>query len=671
MKIPRKNIFKKIADIRRPKVLRAEDEIREIPRAENPGKRIEIAAPRQARVLPDGFPWKGLILGIMVIAIFGGGFYLFSKYEAKKGLLEDAQQKLSDSGFGSGLNLPGSLKINSFEDIGKLWPVIKGSFGAYQGLGDIAGAALALSGDIQKLQAALPQSISGTGNGATLAALTSVQKDLTKMREASDRLDTQSPEAKNILPITPEEYIGLKYKLRFWEETLGNFINWLSSSDKDVVVFLGNTSELRPSGGFWGSFGEVTLRNGDITTSTVRDINEIDKTLTTKTVPPKPLQLITANWKTADANWFFNFPDSAARAKKFLDSSGLYSVSLKKVDLVSAITPKVISDILSITGPLTVSSSKVAIDKDNFLPSIQEEVQSGQKSGTGQAKKILKDLFPAMLLKLESLDATGRGELFDDFIGWITNKDLVLWTEDKTLEPAIEAQGAAGSMFAVPQKFNGDYLAVSAANIGGQKSDFVTEEYVALEALINPDGTVTNNLKITRQHNGKKGDKWWYTAANQTYLKIFSSDFGFAPAGSGGLSKTVSSPINYKKEGYATDTLVSAIEGSAVVFKNLPNFTGFKESGKFVLATWVKTMMGKTSTVSLSYNHRLFLSPMDGVVYQFVFDKQPGINGNYDFSFTAPSGFVWAENSSPIYGYKAADIPGRLTLNLTLKKDAE
>jgi hypothetical protein len=671
MKIPRKNIFKKIADIRRPKILSAQDEIREVPRPEASEKKIEIVGPRGARISPSGFPWKGLIFGITVLAVFGGGFFLFSKYEAKKGMLFDAQQKLNESGFGGGVNLPGSFKIETLGDVTKLWPVIKGSFGAYQGLSDIAGAALALSDDIQKLQLALPQNIYGAKNGATLAALVGIQKDLTRIREASDRLDAQNPEAKNILPITPEEYIGLKYKLRFWEEALGNFASWLSVSDRNVVVFLGNSSELRPTGGFWGSFGEATLRNGDMVSSTVRDISEIDRTLQTKTVPPKPLQLITTNWKTADANWFFNFPDSAAQAKKFLDFSGLYSFSLKKVDLVSVVTPRVISDILSVTGPLSVSSSKIAIDRDNFLPSIQEEVQAGQKARTGQAKNILKDLFPAMLAKVQSLDAAGREKLFNNFINWIAKKDIMLWAEDKNLQSAIEAQGAAGSMFAIPQKFNGDYLAVVAANIGGQKSDYVTKQYVGLEAFLNPDGTVTNHLTVTRRHDGKAGDKWWYTAVNQTYLKIFSSDFGFAPSGSGGSAKTINAPVNYKKEGYATDALVTATEGNASVFKNLSNFTGFRESGKSILTTWVRTPAGKISTISLNYSHHLFLSPADGAVYQFILDKQPGVSGSYDLSFTAPSGFVWAENGSPVYGYKDADIPGRLNINLTLRKSVE
>lgn len=666
MKIPRKNISRKIADIRNPKALRAEND--SVPKPETV-KKIEIGAPRVASPgVSRHFPWVGLIIGIIVLAIFGGGFFLFSKYEAKKSLLQDAQQKFNESGFGGNLNLPGSFKITSFADVKKLWPFIKGSFGVYQGLGEVASVAFALSDDLTKLQTAVSENLAGAKNGATLSSLRTLNADLTAMREATDKVDAQSPDLKNFLPIPPDQYAALKYELRFWEEATGNLVDWLSSSDRNAVIFLENSSELRPTGGFWGSFAEVELNNGDIVSSSVRDINEIDKTLQTKIVPPKPLQLITTNWKTADSNWFFNFPDSATKAKQFLDSSGLYSTQGKKTDLIAAVTPKVISDLLTLTGPIMVSSSKVAVDKDNFLPSIQAEVQAGQSSGTGQAKKILKDLFPALISKLQALGADEKNQLLGDFINWAKNKDIMLWTEDGALQSAIEAQGAAGSIFQIPQKFNGDYLSVVAANIGGQKSDYVMSQNITFESQINLDGTATNKLTVVRTHNGKSGDKWWYAAANQAYLKLFVSDAGLSPEGTGGLAKIINAPVNYKKSGYATDTLVSAIEGSATTFKTLPNFTAFKESGKTVLTTWVKTAAGKSSAVGLNYSHRLFLSPADGVVYQFVFDKQPGVNSEYNFNISAPVGFVWGETNSPVYEYKGQEIPSRLTLNLTLKK---
>lgn len=658
-----------MADIRSPKVLRAEGEAPAPPRPDSSAKRIGIVSPWSGfERAPGRFPWRGLFVAIIVLAVFGGGFFLFSKYEAKKNLFDAAEQKLSDSGFGGNFGLSEAFKINSFKDIEKLWPLVKSGIGAYQSLGGIATAALSLSNDLAKLEGAATINLAGSGSGETLVALKAIQTDLRAVREASDGVDAKSPELKNLLPIPSEQYAELKYQLRFWEQTVGSLVDWLSS-DRNAVIFLQNSSELRPTGGFWGSFAAVTINNGDIATATVRDINEADRTLKTKTVPPKPLQLLTTNWKTADSNWFFNFPDSAARAKNFLDSSALYQG--KKVDLVSVVTPQVVSDLLALTGPLTASSSKVAIDKDNFLPSIQEEVQSGQSSGSSQAKKILKDLFPAILSKFLSLNDEQKGKLLQDFSDWAVNKDLVLWTEDRALQSAIEAQGAAGSVFQVPQKFNGDYLAVSAANVGGQKSDYVTSQKVVLESRINLDGTADNHLVVTRQHNGKKGDKWWYLAPNQAYLKVFVADPGFSPQGSGGLAKTVIAPIDYKKSGFTTDALISAIEGSAKLLKTLPNFTVFQESGKTAFATWVKTQPGKTSTITLDYNHRLFLAPAEGVVYQFVFDKQPGINGSYDFSFTAPVGFIWAESNSPVYEYKDTEILGRLNLSLTLKKAAE
>ena len=59
---------------------------------------------------------------------------------------------------------------------------------------------------------------------------------------------------------------------------------------------------------------------------------------------------------------------------------------------------------------------------------------------------------------------------------------------------------------------------------------------------------------------------------------------------------------------------------------------------------------------------------MDGVVYQFVFEKQSGTARHYSFAVSAPVGFVFKETNSPAYTYETDDPPSRLILNLTLEK---
>ena len=92
-----------------------------------------------------------------------------------------------------------------------------------------------------------------------------------------------------------------------------------------ILVMLQNPSEIRPAGGFLGSYADVTIASGTITDISVHDIADVDMAFTQKIVPPKPLQLEVARLRPADANWFFDFPSSASKTISFFNESSLYS----------------------------------------------------------------------------------------------------------------------------------------------------------------------------------------------------------------------------------------------------------------------------------------------------------------------------------------------------------
>lgn len=671
MKIPRKNISKKITDVRKPYEIRASEPIK----TDTPTEKITKIILPERKVNPistSDFSWKKVIGIILASVILGGLFFAFSVYEKKKELLNQVKEKISDTKLGSNNSINGIFNISNFQDISNRFiPILKSGLGTYQDLAGLASAFLKTSDDLNLLNQAISGNLSGDRSGKTLSALKELQADAKAMREIADNIDENSLEFRELFSFLPSDYVAFKYGLRYWENALSELNSWLMNSEKrKIAVFLQNSSEVRPTGGFWGSFLEINLKNGDIDSMEVRDISEVDRVLDTKTIPPKQLQLLIKNWRTADANWFFDFKDSASRAARFMDASNFYSSKNEHIDAVFAVSPKVISDILSQTGPITASSSKTAVDKDNFLPIIQEEVQKGHDVGSLTAKNILKDIFPVLLQKLSYLDQEKQKIIFSNVLNWFKDKDVVLWAEDPELESVFEAKNVAGRVFEIPKKFEGDYLAITAANIGGGKTDYVMTQNINFESQLNLDGTVSNKLAVSRRHNGKRSDPWWYKETNQVYLTAYISEPGTIEDAKGGIAKQIYAPINYSAAGYEKDELVSALEASRTPLKNLPWLTRGEESGKTTLSAWIRTPMNSTTTLVINYTHRLFLSPADGVGYQFVFDKQPGVNGDYDFSLIAPAGFTWADNNSPLYEYKSDNPPARVTISLTLKKSA-
>lgn len=669
MKVPKKNIFKKMMDIRAPKVLRAGESSEDGGAKRFPSE--EIFAPKAT---PESgykkrIPWKIIFLSILILVVFGGGFWAFSAYQSKQALLREVEEGLADSGLSSRLNLSdGDLTIDSFGDIvSKFWPLLKGGVGAYKGLMNGTSAWMRLEQDIAILKRNISGFFSG-GEGDVLTPLKRINEDVASLGAAIESIDATGEEFKRAINIPPEEYLNLKLELNFWKSALNSFVDWLST-DRKIVVFLQNTSEMRPTGGFWGSYAEINIRGGRLTDLEMRDINEVDRTLESLTIPPKPLQALVTNWRTADSNWFFDFSDSAGKAAEFMDSSKFYGDDGSRVDMIAAISPSVVADIFKTVGSVNVSSTKAAIDEHNFLAEIQAEVQAGQDVGSVNAKNILDEIFAALMPKLASLSVDSEQEILSALLARLGSKDIMLWAGEEEIETIFKSKGVGGTLFEIPQKFEGDYLSVVTANVGGGKSDYVMSQKIFLESQLSLDGAVSNHLEISRKNSAKSTDKWWYKMTNQSYVRVYVSSLGKLLSAKGGMQKTVRAPINYKSAGYYVDPLVEEIESTIVPGENFPWLTTFSEAGKTVLAAWQKTARSETSKLTYDYSHRLFVSPADGVVYQFVMDKQPGVNSEYDLSFTAPVGFIWEESGSPVFEYKNTDIPARLTISLTLRKE--
>src|SRR3990167_8904101 len=82
----------------------------------------------------------------------------------------------------------------------------------------------------------------------------------------------------------------------------GGFFGWVftwlgSEEPRRIAVLLQNPSELRPGGGFIGSYTELVIRKGSLESMEVRDINDPDRELTVKIIPPRPLQGLASRWR--------------------------------------------------------------------------------------------------------------------------------------------------------------------------------------------------------------------------------------------------------------------------------------------------------------------------------------------------------------------------------------
>lgn len=91
------------------------------------------------------------------------------------------------------------------------------------------------------------------------------------------------------------------------------------SMQRYLIVFQNNT-ELRATGGFMGSLALVDMDRGEIAKIEIPGGGpyQYQGSLLDYYVAPRALQLINPRWELQDANWFFDWPTSAAKISRFL-----------------------------------------------------------------------------------------------------------------------------------------------------------------------------------------------------------------------------------------------------------------------------------------------------------------------------------------------------------------
>jgi hypothetical protein len=641
--------------------------------------------------LPKGIKWG--IAGLIVIFI---GSFVVSYFLIKREVAATISSQLGtlQTGVQDLQNFDPQSAAKEFSSLGTptspagAWGSVAslfgGSGGAIRSFADLSGQLAILSQEMTDIESDAFGFVSGNGSSTLATDLASTRDTLTALEIDTNQLSGAASYFGGASPINGESYLALKAQAEGAKNFLDTFVPWLSdaTTTHHLLVLFQNPSEMRPGGGFLGSYADVSIKGGMISNIAFHDVADADVAFKQKIVPPVPLQLEETAWRPADANWFLDFPTSASETIQLFQQSGLYATAnasgtATTFDGVIAVTPQVMSDLLSVTGPITLpgatsKSASTTFTADNLVVQIQKIVQAGQaKTSGGNAtypKAILAQLYPALFQQLASSTDAQKQQILGLALNWISNKDLMFYFTNPAFETFAQTYGATGNIYQLPQNFNGDYLAIANADINSDKSELYVAQDVNYIASIGNDGTLTDSLIIKRTHNGDQSPYWWYQTTNQDYMQIFVPNGSVLDNQSGGITKNVPTPINYTNAGYGTDPNLFSIASTTEANFSYPKVTTHVESGKEVLAVWSRTPAGQSSTLTFNYTRDMFETPADGVQYQFVFERPSGATGDYHIEVDAPLGYVFAENGIASFTYESTSTPGSLMFNLTLQK---
>lgn len=488
-----------------------------------------------------------------------------------------------------------------------------------------------------------------------------------KLSEQSVRLGYASDRLASVAQIFSEKYAPIDIEITKTKDFLHSLVAFLKEpEDRHILLIFQNPTEIRPAGGFIGSFGDLIINNGNLKEIKIDDIYNADRQLNLKLLPPKELSGITPTWGARDANWFFDFPTSAKKVSSLLEESNLYKLKGIEFHGAIAINTDILQSLLAVTGPIALEKYNLTITPQNFLKELQREVEAGQDKKPGQnPKRILSALAPLLMEKLGSLSADQKSDLVLRFKNHLEQKDIMIWFRDWQMQNFFESMGVAGDVLQLPGGFSGDYLAVIDANIASGKTDAVISQSISLKSAINSDGGIVNELSVTRFHDGAGEKDWWYRVANRNYLKVL------VPENSTLLSmRGNDAPPEYsqsKDRGLHYDLDLAAIEKTASLLDAFNAFIG-KESGKFSFGAWMTTEPGRSKTVTLQYQNGINIDIHDSMKYEFIFEKQSGVESSLEYSIAAPPGYIWKESGRNIFEYGTQQIKAREIVTLNLVK---
>lgn len=294
-----------------------------------------------------------------------------------------------------------------------------------------------------------------------------------------------------------------EYKEKIYEaKNLFSRVSVLLGSEKPqkYLILFQNNMELRPTGGFIGSFGLVTFDQGRMSEIVVNDVYMADGQLKGHVDPPEPIRkhLGEGGWYLRDSNWDPNFPVSAVKAEWFLEKE-----IGQTVDGVITIDLYFIKRLLTITGPITLSGFNLTVDSNNLYSLIQSEVEDEFFPGSIKKATILTSLSKSLIEEVETLESDKYAVFFRELYESLERKHIQLYLHDSNSQDAVGRLGYAGDFDLSTDcgiRCIRDSYSLIDANLGVNKSSLfikrshelnlsISKEFIGHELLVNYENT--------------------------------------------------------------------------------------------------------------------------------------------------------------------------------------
>lgn len=248
----------------------------------------------------------------------------------------------------------------------------------------------------------------------------------------------------------------------------------LLQGDHTYIVLFQNSEELRATGGFMGSYAIASVSDGLVTDLNIQDIYVPDGQFTGFVTPPAGVSeyLSSGNGlRLPDANWWPDFPSSAARILPFMAMGKNQSI-----DGVIAVNLDVAEKILQVTGPIYLPDYQTRVTAENFALVARSDRDTFFPGSTAKVH-FLSHFMTQLKLQMSQLSSQQLQELSKVILASMTNKDIQIFSNQSPLQELFRQYHFSGELYSPPESF---YLMNIESNVGINKANRETSRSVAV-----------------------------------------------------------------------------------------------------------------------------------------------------------------------------------------------
>ncbi len=302
-------------------------------------------------------------------------------------------------------------------------------------------------------------------------------------------------------------------------------LNWLlalnDNTSRTYYFFIQNNLEIRPTGGFLGSYAKLQVQDG-VWQISFHDIYEHDGNLPGHVEPPRPIQKAFKHgfWRLRDANWNYDFNQSAKDIAWFLIQS-----QAEKPDAIIALNYATINKILDIIGPIKLDEYKLVITSDNVYQALHRPVEANFYPGSRYKPRLISQFGRQLLTVIQKADKAQKKKMIKTILEDLNSRQIFIAFFQPQLNQVIKQLGWGGGIGYQPATIIGDYkdyLYLVEANLGANKLNCCLNRQIEDSVDID-DQFIRHQLKIVYSKN--KPAEGSYLAYLQLIMPADAFDF--------------------------------------------------------------------------------------------------------------------------------------------------